>query len=221
MKHTICICIALCAVSLLGSTAAADTPDTRIDEETVVGFGLGLEVNGIAGLNERGLLNVLARTVTIPIQLNSFRLEPSLKFLGFAENSSFMGSTSESSTSVLEAGVGGFYTVARERKVALHIGARLGVLSTSEKDEDSGPEPLDNFSDEDSAMDYFVRPTLGGELFLSRWFSLGAEFGLNVLILGDRTSESTFEGMTETNTDDSEGLAIYTQGGFFVRGYFR
>ena len=190
-------CSALILFLLLAGPASAQ--DAR------GGFGVGVRVTNVLVVNS-GLFGdapgAVGTSLLLPMTASpGFRVEPEI---GFGR------SASEGTTSTqISAGIGLLATFNREA-FTLYTGGRFRYVSLS-SEVDRGPfgPPF-----EQSFSGIGLSPVLGGEHYFSRWFSLGAEAGVEYARLSTQRDDVFGE-----NDDEFDTSSISTQGSVFIRFY--
>ena len=133
--------------------------------------GLGIT---IGGFNE----------IRVPLALSPrHRLEPEI---GFSHNSStlvFSGTSRETKSLFIHAGVGLFFLSDVGEKTNVHFGPKLGIVFESTRTTDSTTG-----DSESESTDWYAEVAAGGEHFLSSRFSLGAEVQLGYYYGGAPTT---------------------------------
>jgi hypothetical protein len=168
-------------------------------------IGIGVRVNDVFGSLisfDEGFIGG-GTTLLVPININGrFKLEPEL---GFGRNSTD-GDDFEISTSQFTVGVG-ILAMAPRGDFALYGGGRLRYTKFTQELDFGGF----GGSREQSSSSFGIAPVVGGEHFFSRWFSLGAEAGIEY---------RTFGSEEDGDEDDADRSSIATLGSVFARFYF-
>lgn len=196
-----------CALLALGSAAALTLSSSDAHAEKRGTLGLGVSTDASALL--LAPLPVSMGNVHVPIQItDSFRIEPEF---GLLSTSSDDGDDNTESNLNLRLGVGLLFTHAMTKDTNVYGGARLGVIFNT-REEDNGNNTVTT-----SRTGFVGGGVSGGEYFFSPAFSVGGEFQLNVISLGDETIEA--DGV-EDSTEESD-LIISTNTLVMVRWYFQ
>lgn len=176
------------------------------------GFGVGM-----------GLADGSTTAIVVPLNVTpTIRVEP---LLGLSMSSSThepdddaQAKREESDTNVT-LGVGAFYMLRTNDAFLMYVGPRLGIMMDSSSDV-STPKTGDATEQNSSRTDIFLGLALGGEWFFNPRFSLGAEAGLSVVMLGDPTTETKMGSTTSEDKDTDTGTNISTNGVFWARFYY-
>jgi len=196
--------LSLVAVLVVAARADAQEDGTR--------FGVGVSLNPSALLVEDGFqaffLPFGFGDIYFPIIVSErFKLEPQLGLFRFSSETKSDGFTSESSMTLWRLGAGLFYRLPASESLSAYVGPRFILLLSSESFKWDGEE------DEISETDISIGAALGGEYFFSSHFSLGGEFQLNYLILGEPEDE-------EPDTFELDRSIISNNGLILLRWYF-
>lgn len=201
MKNSTIVLTILLICFAVSFQVAAQTDDTRIG----LGVSLGKEVLASELLTITMLDNP---SVYMPIVINGkFRIEPEFSLMTYSGSNEEYDV--ESHYKILVLGMG-LFPQTRVGSVDIYYGIRLGIISTAyhEKYQDwdyvwdpvyqDYREITSTVENDESKMDFFVGPAIGGEYFFSEHFSLGGEIQANFVFLGQydddsETSESMFK----------------------------
>ncbi|MBN1997503.1 hypothetical protein JW935_08130 [candidate division KSB1 bacterium] len=174
-------------------------------------FGIGIEVADIASYMSGS--HILLCYNAAP----TFRIEPglTLRKSSSKDEASSAGIDEETDYTMWMLSVG-FFKLNQAGKLVVYYGARVGYQSSTETEKPTGGSGGSEF--ENTSSGYVIIPTLGGEFFIGKGFSLGGEVQL---LYSSSKHESTYSGGGQGADSKSESSAsdIYTQGKVYVRFY--
>jgi len=158
-----------------------------------IGVSLGKQIFGIddgAALTLFDFPSICIPIITSP----KFRLVPEIGLYRYSRSTD----GSDYSYMILSMGCG-IFPMIQKGNGYIYYGGRLGLVRMS----------YSNENDDDSKIDFYIGPAIGGEYFFTDHLSLGGEAQLNY----------TFMGQFEYDDDVSESL-ISSKTLIFVRWYF-
>jgi len=194
--------LAILLISLITSfQAGAQTVDTRAG----LGISLGKEILISDYLSITMLDNP---SFYVPIIVGGkFRIEPEFSFMSYSGSNEEYEIESKYKTLILGLGL---FPQTRVGNVDIYYGIRLGIMNidyhSKYQDWDYVWDPVYQDyrevyyteTEDESKMDFFIGPAVGGEYFFSEHFSLGGEIQGNFVFLGQydddsETKESMFK----------------------------
>lgn len=194
----------LCASALVAAILVPSVVFADGAPLPMIGIGVSVPSSGTPG-----------GAIYVPINLMpQFRLEPTI---GLGNGSTAKTKESKTETDKLSAvslGIGAFYMMHPDEKMAFYAGARLGVVMNSASSSD-GTTTI-----ESKHTDMVVALAVGGEHFLVPKFSLGAEVDLGYVSVGDTTTTITPPPTKAATPATVVQSAMSTFGSFFARFYF-
>jgi outer membrane protein with beta-barrel domain len=189
--------------------ALATAPAASAAEKDGVRVGLGI---GIAPFTPHTLEGVLVAPpvgIYVPIDLSAqFRLEPSLGFWTYSQDSDSVPVNAIYSSNAWDLGVGAFYLLPQAGGFGAYVGGRLGLVFQGAKRNLGG-----GASAGISETDFYVKAAFGAEYHFAPKFSLGAEFQLVMRSYGDQKED--FQ-----PTVNRSAISFSTDGLLFARYYF-
>ncbi len=207
MKKFLLILVALLYLSL-----------TSAFSQTKVGIGIGFNPIAIMAESSSELFVPIGfANVYVPIQVSSkFRLEPEIGIMNYNYNTETeKGQKIDVTNNILRYGIGGFYSVKHTKSFYNHFGIRLGMMSSTSKEE---YDPEEYYEDEEKSLSaFYIGASIGGEYFLSDYFSLGAEFQLNYISFGEPEYKPE---ENYSNYKEYSRTYITNNGIIFARFYF-
>jgi hypothetical protein len=172
-----------------------------------IGFGTSLvEVKDIARiLSGDGDIDL---SIFIPIQISSkFMLEPEIGFLTASSEEKSPWDKDKLISKAFHIGIGVF-PMKKMGSYKLYYGARFGYIHNS-----SDEKYAMDSDEESSSSGFYISPSLGGEYFLIKHFSLGAEIQIRYASLSGETKIET------TGDKDLSSSSMSTRALVLVRFY--
>lgn len=202
----------LAAAALLLAAPATHAQAQGGRGQVLIGFGVGVEPVRLASLTDR--IAPPAVGLYLPIQLtSSLRVEPSLALATFSQGTAAAQASGPLSWTTLELGVAGHLYVVPPSPLGIYLGGRLALGFEAQKDVGGGASPPVTRT---TATNLTLAGVLGGEYFVHRSFSVGAEAQLGLTFLGDRRIEAP-NGVTTALSRDA---ALATNGIVYLRYFF-
>lgn len=194
----------LCATALASLCLAPAAAFADVAPLPMIGIGVSVPSSGTPG-----------GAIYVPINLMpQFRLEPTI---GLGTGTTAKTSDNKTVTDKLSAvsiGIGAFYMMHPDEKMAFYAGARLGAVMNSSSNSDGTKTTEYKHTDMVAAL------TAGGEHFLAPKFSLGAEVNIGYVSVGDTTTTITPPPEKALPVITKAESAMSTFGSFFARFYF-
>jgi len=175
------------SLALLTSAMAVLAPAASVAEPSPptvhAGIALGLEPFTLNSVSSLGGTVVLFPNVALyaPIDVASVRLEPSIGFATFSENSASAFSGQPISGHDWALGLGVFYKVVAAAPVGFYLGGRLGLAFLGVTTNGLGPGSNTTVSE----TDFSFRLAGGGEFAVAQQFTVGAELQAGITWYGD------------------------------------
>lgn len=189
---------------------AADVPTEGVH----VGVGIAMPVSQWMSLFDSLSSDVSflsAPEISVPIQVGSLRIEPSLGFLsGSTEDTE---AEEKATARVIDFGVGAYYAVRTEQS-HIYVGPRLAMSSYSSESTSTADDGIDVSRTQTNLK---LSAVVGGEYFLSPSFAIGAEGRLSYTKLGKPTIKVDGEKLDESSSSHS---MTNTDGLLFLRFFF-
>lgn len=196
-------------------------------------FGIGAAINPVTLYTESagsdGSLSVPVQTTAffLPVQLSaSFRIEPQFGLISTSTERTAYSGTSvtsgriERSQSGMIIGSGLFYTFSPDTTTRGYVGTRLGWIKAHNSltfTPLGKGELVETIYRQTSA---FYGAAFGGEYYLSRFMSLGAELSLTAISFGDIEYEAT-PSLEKSPLPEISQSALSTNALVFVRFYLQ
>lgn len=192
-------------------------------------FGVGTAISDIDDITS---------TIFFPITISSyFRIEPEIRFMRKSsssdreskENDFNNTSTSENTSTSKHFHIGiGIFPVIPKDSYNLYLGVRLGYIRISSSHEyNSISSSIDYYHNykskvKESTNGYYIAPAIGGEYFLSDYFSLGGEVQVEYTSLkGEEKNEGDNQGITDRSSSSTSARALILVRFYFSRRFKR
>lgn len=222
MKHFIVIAVTAFIVSVACNAQNSNSPSKSSSDASQFAFGIGvgitpssLESRSIFGISDNNALSsaVLPISLLFVLDINELiRLEPEFGINSQTTNQTGASSGDKSSTlQSFKAGLGVLFKSKITSSSQAIFGLRGGYLSLSQSTEASGSTPATSVSRPFITMAGVV----GGEYYLARQFSLGAEINIGYISVGELTSEPASQSTTKVT-----GSGFFTNAQISARFYF-
>ncbi|MGD8867764.1 MAG: outer membrane beta-barrel protein [Gemmatimonadales bacterium] len=182
-------------------------PASAQDKAGKFGIGVSLEPSALVAEDfDAFFLPFGFGDIYFPINAGEqIKIEPQLGLFRFSSEATADGFSSKQTITIWRLGAGIFYRLPASESLTAYVGPRFVFLFSSESDE------FDGSADDSSATDISIGAALGGEYFFSSHFSIGGEFQLNYVSLGDPDGNDT--------VDQSRSI-ISNNGLILLRWYF-
>ncbi len=200
--------LASALAALAPAVSSAEAPDRSFHS----GIALGLQPFNLNSVSFIGGTAVVFPSVALyaPIDVASVRIEPSIGFATFSENSSSAFAGQPTSGHDWALGLGALYKVVAPAPVGFYIGGRLGVAFVGATT--AGPSLGSSTSV--SETDVSLHLAGGGEYAVAPQFTVGAELQAGITWYGDpKVSPSV-------GTTISRGLTSWSTNGLLFLRYF-
>jgi len=204
---------------LLAPLIANQVDGQEANSNTRIGLGVGwnssdqmiiAEDGGFSGVTLIGIGNF-----SVPILIGGHvRIEPEFGILRTSEDQQDEGYSWESSQTLWRVGVAGHWAFSTREGLQPYFGPRFGLIRYSGRMESRSDGQQDEYKR--SRRDWYLGLALGGEYFISRHFSIGAEVQLNYLMIGDES----FEPDPGPSSAESSSSLFMNNGLIAARFYF-
>lgn len=217
--------IAAIAIGMLMSAALVRAQETPVSQQssnqsgTRFGIGVGftpasLDSRAIFGVSDNAFSGLaLPVSITMLLDFESFRLEP--EFGVNSQTTERTGSTSgtlSATQTSFKVGLGAFGKTSPAPSANVVYGIRAGYLSVGSSSSGSGAGSTEISS---SRPVITVAAALGGEYFVGRQFSFGAEVNFGYMSVGELSQTPSVP-----SSSKSTGAAFFTNAQLFGRFYF-
>lgn len=189
MKRLALLC---CMLIVLPAVLTAQDSGTRF------GFGVTMLQDIVIVESEMISLPLNFNNLACIIRGENYRIEPRIGLLTYSYERTSSESNSETSASQIRLGVAAAYENVHG-PMHYYYGLNIGFILESESSSNS----YSTSGVDASKTDFFIGPLVGGEYMLNEDFSLGGEFQLNYIGLGE------WEDSNDTNPSDVERSTSY------------